>query len=145
MHAMQCRMKSMPERVIIAVQVTVVASFLDSNAAHCTCTHEFKLPLALFAQLVPPLKCNTEKLTVVLNQSPASLLELFQDVAQSSSADAIAVRNPSVASSSLLCKGFLHHFDYACLLLVAPLLRYLCVRAGTTLSDVPVYTIQGCN
>lgn len=75
--------------------MTVVASYLDSNDAHCTCTHTFKLPLALFAQLVPPLKSNREKLTLVLNQAPAAVLDLFDDVAQSSPPDATSVRSSS--------------------------------------------------
>ena len=83
------------------LQVTVLASFLDSNYAHCTCTHTFKLPLALFAQLVPPLKSNTEKLTVMLNQAPAAVLNLFDDVAQSSSPEATAVRSPCFWSLNL--------------------------------------------
>ena len=77
------------------MQVTVLASFLDNSSVHCTCTHTFKLPLALFAQMVPPLKSNTEKLTVMLNQAPAAVLDLFDDVAQSSSPEATAVRPPT--------------------------------------------------
>lgn len=82
---------------MFTVQVTVLASFLDNSGAHCTCTHAFKLPFALFAQLVPPLKSNTEKLTIVLNQAPAAVLHLFEDVAQSSSPEATTVRVPCLS------------------------------------------------
>ena len=77
------------------MQVEVLASFLDADdgSPRC-CHHTFQLPLALFVQMVPPLKSAAARLTLVLDSVPPPVLSLFEDVAQSSPQEGSSVRLP---------------------------------------------------
>ena len=68
----------------VVVQVTVEAAFNDAEGNVFCTTHTFELPLALFAQVVPPVKSNAQKLTIAISEAPAPVGTLFEDLVRSS-------------------------------------------------------------
>ena len=73
------------------LQVEVTASYqLGADERQC-CHHTLELPMAMFAQLVPPIKNAAARLTLCLDSAPPSLLDMFSDVVQASASEASAV------------------------------------------------------
>lgn len=70
------------------------AAFSDADGNMYSSIHSFELPLSLFAQVVPPVKSNAEKLTLAISEAPAPVMTLFEDLAQSSPPQSTMVRRP---------------------------------------------------